>query len=61
MTVFNVVVLLCCMTILRYVLYIHDQVKRHQSCIDFLLKQWQESNAERLREAMENAASNKTR
>ena len=30
-----------------------EQVKRNKFCIEFLLKQWQESKAERMKEAME--------
>ena len=29
-----------------------EQVKRNKFCIEFLLKQWQESKAERMKEAM---------
>lgn len=32
---------------------IYQQVKRNQFCIEFLLRQWQESKAERMRKVIE--------
>jgi hypothetical protein len=50
LTVFTVCFSLVTLSI---VARIYQQVKRNQFCINFLLKQWQESRAERLREAAE--------
>ena len=38
---------------LSFVARIYVQVKRNQACINFLLDQWQEYRAERIREAIE--------
>lgn len=50
LTVFTVCFSLITLSI---VARIYAQVKRNQFCIEFLLKQWQESRAERIKEAIE--------